>query len=118
MRGPIVRGPIKSRPGLCLALVLASLGAGLAVAPGAGAYVYWANQNNDTIGRANLDGSSPNQMFIAGADEPCGLALDALPVPPPAAAATKKKCKKGRHLKRGKCVKKKKAKKVDPGFTG
>jgi hypothetical protein len=38
--------------------------------------------------------------------------------PPTAGVSKKKKCKKGRKRKGGKCVKKSRAKKVDPGFTG
>lgn len=39
-------------------------------------YVYWADGGNNTIGRANLDGTSPKQNFITGAGLPCGVALD------------------------------------------
>ncbi|MGA7306040.1 MAG: T9SS type A sorting domain-containing protein [Rhodothermales bacterium] len=39
-------------------------------------FVYWANTGGDSIGRANLDGTSPNQSFITGAGTPYGLALD------------------------------------------
>ncbi len=59
-------------------LVLAALAATLAFAPRAGAYVYWAN-NFGTIGRANLDGTGPSQMFVTGANYPCGVAVDSLP---------------------------------------
>jgi hypothetical protein len=41
----------------------------------ADASVYWANQSG-TIGRANLDGSSPVQGFIGGANQPIGVAVD------------------------------------------
>ena len=33
----------------------------------ADAFVYWANFNTGTIGRANLDGSGVDQSFITGA---------------------------------------------------
>ena len=40
-----------------------------------GAHIYWANGDSGWIGRANLDGSSPNQFFIfAGAVQ--GVAVD------------------------------------------
>jgi virginiamycin B lyase len=60
--------------------------------PGSGAagvavdadHIYWANSglnggmsDPDTIGRANLDGSSPEQRFITGAATPLGVAVDA-----------------------------------------
>ena len=38
-----------------------------------GQHVYWANSGNGTIGRANLDGGSPNQSFISGANSPFGV---------------------------------------------
>ena len=49
--------------------VAALLALALALAPRADAYVYWANCDT-SIGRANLDGSAPNQSFIAGANDP------------------------------------------------
>lgn len=39
------------------------------------AYVYWSNANG-TIGRANLDGTNPNQAFVTGATGPRALAVD------------------------------------------
>ena len=39
-------------------------------------YVYWTNSNAGTIGRANLDGTSPNPSFITGATYPYGVAVD------------------------------------------
>ena len=48
-----------------------------------GAHIYWTNSGiNATLGRANLDGSGANQVFITGATGPCGVAVD---VPPSAA---------------------------------
>jgi hypothetical protein len=41
------------------------------------AHIYWANDTNGTIGRADLDGSEVNQRFITGLDHPCGLSIDA-----------------------------------------
>jgi virginiamycin B lyase len=58
-----------------LGLILCAL-----VLPGsAGAYVYWANYGagmGGTIGRANLDGTAPNQSFISGSGV-CEVAVDA-----------------------------------------
>ena len=59
-----------------VALATAAL-AGFGVwAAQADAHVYWANNVPGTIGRANLDGTGINQSFIAGADDPRGLAID------------------------------------------
>jgi virginiamycin B lyase len=41
-----------------------------------GAHVYWTDTEAGTIGRANLDGTSPNPSFISGADDPAGIAVD------------------------------------------
>jgi hypothetical protein len=38
-------------------------------------YIYWGNQNNGTIGRADLDGSTVNPSFITASYEPLGLAV-------------------------------------------
>ena len=40
------------------------------------AYVYWSNSGLD-IGRADLDGSNPNQSWITGCDGLLGVAVDA-----------------------------------------
>lgn len=48
----------------------------LALAPRADAYIYWANHDSNAIARANLDGSAPNQAFVAGASSPSGVAVD------------------------------------------
>jgi virginiamycin B lyase len=50
--------------------------ASLAVPAVAGAHVYWAHQASGTIGRANLDGTSPDQSFITGANDPIGVTVD------------------------------------------
>jgi hypothetical protein len=40
-------------------------------------HIYWTNPGPpNTIGQANLDGSSLNQNFIAGASGPFGVAVD------------------------------------------
>ena len=60
------------------ALVLATLAvATLALAARADAFVYWANQGTDAIGRANLDGTGANQSFITDATGPWGVGVDA-----------------------------------------
>jgi hypothetical protein len=73
---------------VALALLTAAL-ATIALAARADAYVYWAADPTDesgtpAIGRANLDGSNPNQTFITGAywgqsGGPYGLAVDLAP---------------------------------------
>ncbi len=53
-----------------------------AVAPGIAvdsSHLYWSNapaHGAGTIGRANLDGTSPNQSFITSANGPQGVAID------------------------------------------
>ncbi len=44
-----------------------------------GQHLYWANLGAGTIGRANLDGSSPDPGFISGANAPFAVAVDSLP---------------------------------------
>ena len=39
-------------------------------------YIYWANSDSTTIGRANLDGTGVNQNFITGTSYANGLAVD------------------------------------------
>ena len=41
-------------------------------------HLYWTNINGNTIGRANLDGTSVNQNFITGAHTPLGVAVPAV----------------------------------------
>ena len=45
-------------------------------------YLYWAAESPRALGRANLDGSSPNPGFIPNPASPSGIALDSLSVPP------------------------------------
>jgi hypothetical protein len=47
-------------------------------------FLYWGNSQSDSVGRANLDGSGAEPRFIAGADHPCGVAVDRLSGPGPA----------------------------------
>src|SRR4051794_29520735 len=61
-----------------LALLAAAIAA-LALPASAGAFVYWANYDlgtGTTIGRASLDGSSPNPNFITDTPDPGGVAVD------------------------------------------
>jgi streptogramin lyase len=57
---------------VALALCLASL----ALAPRAGAYVYWTNSSGDSIGRAKLDGSVVIRSFIPDVAFPEDVAVD------------------------------------------
>lgn len=57
--------------GLGLALL-----ASLALAAHASAFIYWADSNNDRIGRAENDGSGVNPSFIQTGNEPTAVAVD------------------------------------------
>ena len=60
-------------------VLLVALLAGLTLcfaASSAQAYVYWTNEFSGMIGRANLDGSSPNNNFITGLAGLRGIAVD------------------------------------------
>jgi virginiamycin B lyase len=39
------------------------------------AFVYWTDAGTNTVGRANLDGTSPNPGFIGGASHPVGAGV-------------------------------------------
>ncbi len=60
--------------GLCAFLVA------LVCAAPASALVYWTvtgfAQTGTSVGRANLDGSNPDNGFLASPDKPCGIAVD------------------------------------------
>ena len=56
--------------------LLASVVAILLLAPGAQAYVYWANYDGTSIARANLDGSGAKQSFISVAKDTDGVAVN------------------------------------------
>jgi len=43
-----------------------------------GSHLYWASTTAGTIGRANLDGSAPDESFVDGLSFPCGVAVDGL----------------------------------------
>jgi virginiamycin B lyase len=65
--------------GLILGILLVcaiTLGSGACLTAAADAFVYWTNFSDGTIGRANLDGTEPDQSFISGASEPTGIAVD------------------------------------------
>lgn len=47
---------------------------GLAVDAG---HIYWADSWAGTIGRASIDGTAANEVFITGLSQPCGVAVDA-----------------------------------------
>ena len=58
-------------------LLIAAILVSLAFAARADALVYWADYDNGTIGRANLDGTGLDQSFITSADFPVSVAVDA-----------------------------------------
>jgi hypothetical protein len=60
-------------------LIDAPAGCGVAVNS---QYLYWATESPRAIGRANLDGSSPDFGFISGGASASGIALDSLSAPP------------------------------------
>lgn len=41
------------------------------------AFIYWANYSTGTVGRAKLDGTGVNQVFITGLSHPSDVAVDA-----------------------------------------
>lgn len=59
-----------------VAAILVVLAAGLFVTSRAGAYVYWANANAYTLGRANVDGLGANSRFVSSAGVPRDIAID------------------------------------------
>jgi hypothetical protein len=65
-----------SVPKLAWCLAMTALLAALALAPRAGAYVYWASGGGDTIGRANNDGSGRDDDFIPVGSATCGVAVN------------------------------------------
>jgi hypothetical protein len=58
------------------ALISISTGSPLGCAVDA-TYIYWANPEANTIGRAKLNGSAPEVNFITGCHSPQGVAVDA-----------------------------------------
>jgi hypothetical protein len=59
------------RPAASASITLTGTGVAVAVR-----HIYWTNPRSFTIGRADLDGSNPNQSFITGASGPIGVAVD------------------------------------------
>ena len=64
-----------SRPLRLLSVTVAAWALLLGAAASADAFIYWANPDTGTIGRANNDGTGVNQDFITGANGPCGVAV-------------------------------------------
>jgi Ca2+-binding RTX toxin-like protein len=84
---PVVGARFTLARRVALGLLTVALATLALVAP-ADAYLYWSaysptGQGTPAIGRADLDGSNPNQTFITGADwgvsGPFGLAVDLAP---------------------------------------
>ncbi|MEA2521412.1 MAG: hypothetical protein QOI81_1058, partial [Actinomycetota bacterium] len=60
-----------------LGLVVGMVALTSGTASAATGHLYWAETNDGAIGRANLDGSSPDAGFIAGLNcQPSGIAVD------------------------------------------
>jgi hypothetical protein len=57
-------------PRIRLAALLLAAILTLALAPRAGAFVYWSDFGTSTIGRANLDGTGADQRFITRTGDP------------------------------------------------
>jgi Big-like domain-containing protein len=54
-----------------------ALSLSLGLAPRADAFIYWASETGDSIGRAELNGTGTDQSFVENADGPCGdVAVD------------------------------------------
>lgn len=66
---------------IAVAVVIAALVAAIVIlllAPRAASanFVYWTNDNETTIGRAKINGTGANNSFIAGLNDPLGVAVD------------------------------------------
>jgi len=59
-----------------LALIAATLTASFLFASSAQAYIYWGDSQNQTLGRANNDGSGVNDKFIKTGVLPVAVAVD------------------------------------------
>jgi hypothetical protein len=59
-----------------LAFLAVALTASFLCAPSAQAFIYWADTQHGTIGRANNDGSGVDDSFITGASAPDTVAVD------------------------------------------
>jgi hypothetical protein len=58
------------------AAVLAALALLIAPPHAHGNFVYWANFDGNSIGRAKINGTGSNDNFITGASKPAGVAVD------------------------------------------
>ena len=58
------------------AAILAALALLIAPPRAHGNFVYWTNENQTTIGRAKINGAGSNNNFIAGLNDPLGVAVD------------------------------------------
>jgi hypothetical protein len=56
--------------------LVACAAAFLLIAPSAGAFVYWTDSSDYTIGRASIDGTGADDQFIGSIPGVCGLATD------------------------------------------
>jgi hypothetical protein len=78
-----MRAKAIQRLGLGVGMASAALAAVallLTLPAAADAYLYWAAQNNGSVGRANTDGSGADGNFITGGNATTGVAVDALHV--------------------------------------
>ena len=69
--GPVQRRCLSAGMGCVLAMLVLGWSAAAA-----NAAVYWTNQQTSSIGRANQDGTGPNQSLITGASTPEGIAIE------------------------------------------
>ena len=58
------------------AVAIAALGLFLGMPAAADAYLYWAGQNQGSVGRANTDGTAVDQSFVTGGALTTGIAVD------------------------------------------
>jgi hypothetical protein len=71
------RSRFAGKGGIPLIVLGAVLAFSLGAAVRADAFIYWANEGGDSIGRAELDGTAADQTFVANADIACGqVAVD------------------------------------------
>lgn len=70
--------PVRRRVVLTIlvAVVLAALALLIAPPHAHGNFVYWANDNQTSIGRAKINGAGANNNFITGVDGVHGVAID------------------------------------------
>ena len=73
--GQIDRRGSRRRLALALVTLCLTLLGTLALVRQADAFIYWANNETGTIGRAELSGEAVDQGFIGGLDEPLAVAV-------------------------------------------